>query len=80
MVIIVIHRLQLGVSVSGSVFRNPEPASQPFLWIFKHNEVFTYLSTAFSHKVGMGSEFLGTGNPQPISTLSEEAVEGYVNI
>ncbi len=65
MVIIVIHRLQLGVSVSGSVFKNPEPASQPFLWIFKHNEVFTYPSTAFSHKVGMGSGFPAFRSPEP---------------
>jgi hypothetical protein len=52
---------KLGVSVSGSVPGNPP--HKPFLCIFKHNEVFTYPTTAFSHKVGMDSGFPGTQNP-----------------
>jgi hypothetical protein len=52
----------------GSEFQGTEnPLHNPFLCIFKHNEIFTNPSTAFSHKIGMGSGFSGTwtGSPFP---------------
>jgi hypothetical protein len=64
------------IPTRGASFGFPGTGNPPhnaFLCIFKHNEVFTCHSTAFSDKVGMGSPFLGTRNPCgfPVLTNSE---------
>ncbi len=65
------------ITVSFPGTRNPP--QNPFLCIFKHNQIFTYPSTASSDKVDMGCGFPVPRNSEPIPTLCEKAVERYVN-
>ncbi len=44
-----------------SVPKEREPISNPFLSIFKHNEMFSSPFTVLSQKVDMGSGFSETG-------------------
>jgi len=49
--------MERGTQAGSGFLRTRNPLHNPFLCIFKHNEILTNLSTAFSHKVGMGSGF-----------------------
>ncbi len=52
-----------GIRASSGFLRTWNPPHNPLVCIFKHNEVFTYPSTALSDKVGMGSGFPEARNP-----------------
>jgi hypothetical protein len=46
------------------------PPQNPFLCIFKHNQIFTYPSTASSDKVSMGCGFPVPRNPESYTCSS----------